>query len=283
MSAKLTGIAEISYAVAVKAETDESWSSLRRRTATIIFGTDTPMGRHFDLALLVLIVLSVRVVMLESMQEVRDAFGPQLHTAEWAITGLFSLEYVLRLWSTPKRLRYLTSFFGFIDLLSVLPTYLSLVAGAGSGLVVLRSLRLLRVFRVLKLAHFMGEANVLLLALRKSRIKISVFLGTVMIISIIMGALMYILEGPEHGFTSIPRGIYCAIVTLTTVGYGDIHPHTVLGQGLAAVVMVMGYGIIAVPTGIVSVEIADAMREAQDHRNCSECHTADHTPDAVYV
>jgi voltage-gated potassium channel len=266
----------------VQAETDASWSTFRKKTAIVIFGTDTPMGRHFDVALLVLILLSVVVVMLESMQSMREQWGPPLIAAEWILTTIFTVEYALRLWSTRRRLRYATSFFGIIDFLSILPTYLGLLAGAGSGLVVLRSLRLLRVFRILKLAHFMGEANILLLALRRSRAKISVFLGTVIILSVIMGAFMYMIEGPEHGFTSIPRGVYWAIVTLTTVGYGDIHPHTELGQVLAAVVMIMGYGIIAVPTGIVSVEIADASRLRHGEKICASCRVQDHSADADY-
>jgi voltage-gated potassium channel len=250
---------------------------------TVIFGTDTPAGRLFDVVLMWAIIASVAAVVLESVTEVDGAYRGALHAFEWAMTGLFSLEYALRLYSVRHPLRYARSFFGVIDLLSLLPTYLSLFVGGAQSLMVIRSLRLLRVFRVLKLAEYMGEAAVLVAAVLSSLRKITVFMGTVVCLALIMGSLMYVVEGPEHGFTSIPRGIYWAIVTLTTVGYGDLHPHTPLGQVVASLVMLMGYGIIAVPTGIVTVELGQAMRgKLRDGRACVRCSVDGHLMDALY-
>lgn len=253
----------------------------RARIHEVIFEADTREGRAFDLALLALIVLSIAAVMLESVAAVRAGWGRALRAAEWGFTALFTAEYALRLVAVRRPLRYARSFFGVVDLLAVLPTYASLIVPGAQSLLVIRSLRLLRVFRVLKLGRYLGEANVLLAALRSSRAKITVFLGTVLTIIVIVGTLMYLIEGEENGFTSIPRALYWAVVTMTTVGYGDIAPRTVAGQGLAAFVMILGYSIIAVPTGIVSAEIAQAMRRAPvSTQACPACGAEGHDADA---
>jgi voltage-gated potassium channel len=227
----------------------------RERLHEVIFEADTPAGKGFDVLLLVAIVASVAVVVLDSVAGIRARHGAALRAAEWCFTAAFTVEYVLRLVCVRRPWRYATSFFGVVDLLAVVPTYLSLAITGAQSLLVIRALRLLRVFRVLKLAHFVGEAQQLKLALAASSRKIVVFLGTVITLVVIVGALMYLIEGEASGFTSIPQGIYWAIVTMTTVGYGDIAPATVIGRVLASLVMIAGYGIIAVPTGIVSAEL----------------------------
>ena len=234
----------------------------------VIFESDTPAGKAFDVALLIAIVLSILVVTLESVSWIRVDYSVLIKTAEWVFTVLFTIEYALRIYCAPRRLRYVRSFYGIIDLISIIPTYLSLFVAGTQYALVIRSLRLLRVFRVLKLTHFLGEAEVLRKAMHQSVAKIIVFLGVVITMVFIVGALMYLIEGPENGFTSIPTSVYWAVVTLTTVGYGDIAPRTVAGQTLATIVMIMGYGIIAVPTGIVSVEMsrADAAKYAHQRR-----------------
>jgi len=230
--------------------------SVRARVYAVIFEHDSPAGKAFDVFLLVAILASVAAVMLESIQSLRAAWGPWLYGAEWFFTVLFTVEYAARLWSVARIRSYAFSFFGVVDLLAVLPTYLSILVPGGQVLAVVRILRVVRVFRILKLAQFVGEARVLTAALRSSRYKITVFMISVVSIVVVVGALLYLVEGPAAGFTSIPRGVYWAIVTLTTVGYGDIAPLTPLGQALAAAVMIMGYAIIAVPTGIVTVELS---------------------------
>ena len=248
----------------------------------IIFESDTPAGKAFDVGLIVAIVLSVGAVMLESVTPIRDTYGRLLYAAEWFFTIVFTIEYGLRLLSVGKPLSYATSFFGVVDLAAIIPTYLSLLLPGAQYLLVLRLLRVLRVFRVLKLAHYLSEADVLLTALRASRTKITVFLFTVLTMVVILGSLMYLIEGEEHGFTSIPRSIYWAIVTLTTVGYGDIAPQTSPGQALAAVIMIIGYGIIAVPTGIVTAELTRTERREVSGQACSQCAAEGHDPDAQY-
>jgi voltage-gated potassium channel len=242
----------------------------RERLRVVIFGTETPAGKAFDVALLATILLSILAVMLETVQQLEAEYGPGLRAAEWGFTALFAVEYALRLISAPRASRYARSFFGVIDLLAVLPTPLSLVLPGAQSMLVIRGLRLLRVFRVFKLAGYLGEANVLMSALRASRRKVGVFVGTVLILVLILGSAMYLVEGAERGFTSIPRAVYWAIVTLTTVGYGDIAPQTVLGQILASLVMIIGYAIIAVPTGIVSAELVHAARPVAA-RECPAC------------
>lgn len=259
-----------------------SRASLRARVHEIIFGHLTPAGKAFDVALIVLIVASVLIVMLDSVRAIRLGYGPWLRGAEWAFTIFFTIEYLLRLWCAPSGVRYARSFFGVVDLIAILPTYLSLLVPGGQVLLTVRALRLLRVFRVLKLAEYVSEAAVLIRALRASQQKITVFIASVLTLVVTIGSMMYLVEGSAHGFTSIPVSVYWAIVTLTTVGYGDIAPQTALGQGLAAVVMILGYAIIAVPTGIVTVEIGAATRQAAAARNCPACGLTGHDGDALH-
>ena len=254
----------------------------RLRVREVIFGHETPAGKAFDVGLIGLIVASVLIVMLDSVQDFRAEYGTWLRAAEWVFTLVFTTEYLLRLWCAPSAAGYARSFFGLVDLVAILPTYLSLVIPGGQALLTVRALRLLRVFRVLKLAHYVAEAAVLVRALRASRHKITVFVASVLTLVTTLGSMMYLIEGPAHGFTSIPRSVYWAIVTLTTVGYGDITPRTAGGQGLAAVIMILGYGIIAVPTGIVTVEIAAAARQAYSTRTCPQCALTGHDGDAQF-
>jgi voltage-gated potassium channel len=254
----------------------------RARLHEVIFESDTRAGRYFDLALIWLILLSVATVILESVREVRAEYGKLLYALEWLFTSLFTIEYCLRLLSVRRPVRYATSFFGIVDLLAIVPTYLSIFVPGSQYLLVIRILRLLRVFRLLKLSEYVTEADTLNRALRASRRKISVFISAVVLLVVIIGALMYVIEGEANGFTSIPRSIYWAIVTLTTVGYGDLSPKTSFGQIVASVVMVIGYGIIAVPTGIVSVELAHAVRDRQViSRSCPSCEAEGHEADAI--
>jgi voltage-gated potassium channel len=255
------------------------WREPMRR---VIFEAETPAGKAFDVGLLLVIVLSVVLVMLESVAAVKARFGPALDASEWAITAVFTVEYALRLACVPRPARYALSFFGVVDLLAVLPTYLSVLMPGSESLLVIRALRLLRIFRVFKLARYLVEANVLVSALRASVPKVIVFIGTVLILVVIMGATMYLVEGPAHGFTSIPRAMYWAVVTMTTVGYGDITPQTVPGQILSALAMLTGYSIIAVPTGIVSAEIVQASRRPPTTRVCSGCLSEGHALGARY-
>jgi voltage-gated potassium channel len=233
----------------------------------IIFESDTPLGKAFDVALLIAILLSIVTVMLESVGSIEAAHGKFIRTLEWSFTTIFTIEYFLRIYCARSRRGYLLSFYGLVDLIAIIPTYLSLVVAGTQYVLIVRSLRLLRIFRVLKLYHFLGEAEVLGKALRQSAAKITVFIGTVVTLIFIIGSIMYLIEGPENGFTSIPVAIYWAIVTLTTVGYGDIAPQTIAGQLLASVVMIMGYGIIAVPTGIVSVELGRVDFDKKDRKS----------------
>lgn len=255
---------------------------LRARLHEIIFEADTPEGKLFDLLLLVAIVTSVVVVLLESVASVRVRVGPTLRALEWGFTILFTVEYLLRLLTVRRPLHYMLSTFGVIDLLAILPTYLSVVLPGAQSLLVIRLLRLLRVFRVLKLAEYLRESRTLILALRASARKIFVFLLAVLTIVIVVGTLMYVIEGERHGFTSIPLSIYWAVVTLTTVGYGDLAPATTLGRGLAVLLMLTGYGIIAVPTGIVTVELTRASAAPVSTQACPACGAGGHEHDAAY-
>lgn len=259
-------------------------ASARRRLHEIIFESDTPAGRGFDLVLLWAVILSILVVMLESVASIRRDHGGLLRALEWTFTSLFSIEYVLRLVAVRRPIRYATSFYGVIDLLAILPTWLSLLVPGAQALLVVRIARLLRVFRILKLASFLHEAEVLRRALAASRAKITVFLGAVIAVVVMMGTLMYLIEHENPGFNNIPLSIYWAIVTLTTVGFGDITPKTPLGQIVSSVLMIMGYGIIAVPTGIVSVELANASRPhaSVSGQSCPSCSVEGHQPDAQY-
>ena len=261
--------------------TGRTRDGLRERIYRIMFEADTSTGRGFDILLILAIVASVVAVMLDSMATVREAAGGVLSAAEWAFTILFTIEYLLRLYAAPRRIRYARSFFGVIDLLALAPTYLSILLPGGHFLLVVRVLRVLRVFRVLKLAKYVAEAELIVAALKASGRKIAVFLFAVLSIVVVVGSLIYLIEGDASGFTSIPRSVYWAIVTLTTVGYGDISPRTPLGQTLAAAIMILGYGLIAVPTGLVSMEISLALSRHQK-RVCPECGTAESDPDAKF-
>jgi voltage-gated potassium channel len=254
--------------------------SLQERARIVIFGHHTPAGKAFDVILIGLIVASVIVVMLDSVQGIRTSYGALLRMVEWGFTVVFTLEYLMRLWCAENSAAYARSFFGVVDLLAILPTYLSLFIPGGQALLAVRVLRLLRIFRVLKLAQYVKEASVLMRALQASRQKITVFILGVLTLVVTLGSLMYLVEGAQNGFTSIPKSVYWAIVTLTTVGYGDIAPRTMWGQGLAAVIMILGYAIIAVPTGIVTVEIGAASRRAAALRRCPQCGLGDHDSDA---
>lgn len=249
------------------------------RLFTVIFGTETPAGKRFDVILLWCIVVSVLLVMAESVASVRERFGKGLLIAEYVFTGFFTIEYVLRLLIVKRPMRYATSYFGVVDLLSILPTYLAVFLGGAHSLMIIRALRLLRVFRILKLTRYMNEAGVLRRALIGGRRKIIVFLFAILAITTIFGTVMYLVEGQEAGFTSIPTSIYWAIVTLTTVGYGDIAPVTPLGQAISALIMVLGYAMIAVPTGIVGAEMA---RQDTQRAPCGSCGTAGHLADARF-
>ena len=257
-------------------------STMKTRLHEIIFEAETPAGKAFDIGLIFTILLSVLVVMLESVASIRQQYGPVLVAMEWGFTIAFTIEYLLRLCCVGQPLRYAGSFYGVVDLLAIIPTYLSVFLLGTQYLLVIRTIRILRVFRVLKLVQYWSEARTLSHALHASRRKIVVFLYVVMILVIIIGSLMYLIEGEKNGFTSIPRSIYWAIVTLTTVGYGDIAPATDLGQTLAALVMIIGYGIIAVPTGIVTAELARESHTSLSTQACPECASEGHDADAVY-
>ena len=254
----------------------------RAKAHEIIFEADTPAGKAFDIALIVTILVSVVAVMLESVAPIRARYGSVLRVTEWVITVLFTIEYILRLLCVGQPARYARSFFGVIDLLAILPTYISVIVPGTQALAVVRILRLLRVFRVLKLVQYVQEASVLRQALANSGRKILVFVFVVFTIVIIVGATMYLVEGEAAGFTSIPISVYWAVVTLTTVGYGDIAPITALGQFLSALLMIMGYGIIAVPTGIVTTELVRGQQSEITTQACHECSLDGHDRDAKF-
>lgn len=242
--------------------------SIRQNLYKIVFEHDTKAGKQFDIALLWLILFSVIVVMLESIPQLGVRFADEFLVVEWVLTVLFSIEYLLRIWITHQPIRYVFSFWGIIDLLSILPTYLSLFITGYHYLLVVRVFRLLRVFRILKLARFNSESQILINALKSSSYKISIFLLAVISIVTLLGTLMYVVEGGEEGFTSIPQSIYWAIVTVTTVGYGDLVPHTVIGKFISSIAMILGYAIIAVPTGIITVAIS---KPNSSNKNCENC------------
>ncbi len=255
----------------------------RARLHEIIYQANTPAGRAFDLALILLILASVLTVMLESIASVRDRHGDILRAIEWGLTGAFTIEYILRVVSVRRPLSYMLSFFGLVDLMAVLPTYLSLVLPGSQSFLVVRFLRILRIFRVFKLAAYMVEAQMLRDALIASRRRILVFFMGVLSLVLILAAMMYLIEGhTTGGFSSIPRSVYWTIVTLTTVGYGDVTPQTPLGQVLASVIMLLGYSIIAVPTGIVTAELTRAQGGRAPERACPSCGRGGHEGDAGY-
>ena len=252
------------------------------RVHQVIFEADTQSGKAFDIGLMVAILLSVAAVMLDSVADIRRDYGAFLNAVEWFFTFVFMAEYLLRLWCLHYPVRYALSFFGIVDFLSIIPSFLSLFLAGGHYLLVIRLLRILRVFRVFKLIRYVGEARLLVTALRASGRKILVFLFAVLTMVIIFGSLMYLVEGEENGFRNIPISIYWAIVTLTTVGYGDITPQTDLGRIVASLIMITGYAIIAVPTGIVTVELSRAQKLAANTQSCQSCGGDSHADDALY-
>ena len=265
-------------------------NNLKNKLHTIIYEADTPMGKLFDVVLLILILVSVILVMLESVASIDTHYHDFLYFGEWVITIFFTIEYILRIITVKKASNYIFSFYGIIDLLSTIPLYLSFILAGSNALLAVRALRLLRVFRILKITRYMGEANKLNKALRDSKPKIFVFLFAVLILSIIAGTIMYLVEGEQSGFVSIPISVYWCIVTLTTVGFGDIAPVTPLGQFIAAIIMIMGYGIIAVPTGIVSAEYASKKTTTLDDpeyihvntQSCQNCNENNHHDNAEF-
>jgi len=263
-------------------EANQSKRGWKDKWYHIIFESSTPPAKHFDIVLLVLIIISVLIVMLDSVSEISNFMGNWFLYLEWVFTIIFTIEYIVRIIVSRKRVRYIRSFYGIIDLLSILPTYLSLVLTGSHFLIIIRILRMLRVFRILKLSRYLNASEVLAVSLKQSRYKIIVFLEVVLATVVIMGSLMYLIEGPESGFTSIPRGIYWAIVTLTTVGFGDITPDTILGQFVASIIMILGYSIIAVPTGIISAEMMKTNTLLQNKKHCNDCNAVIHEDDAKY-
>lgn len=264
-----------------KPSTDPPLSERREALWRVIFQSDTTAGRAFDLGLLVCIIVSVFAVMMESVQSFRAEHGELLRAVEWFFTSLFTVELLLRLWVCRRPLRYLFSFFGIVDLISIVPTYLALFIAGPQYMATIRVLRLLRMFRVLKMAHHIGEAGILMNAIEASRAKIAVFLVSVMTMVCVEGTIIYVVEGPYNdGFSSIPQSIYWAIVTITTVGYGDISPVTPLGKMVASLIMLTGFAILAVPTGVVTAELGKQMRS--DRRKCRECGWEGHDPAAQF-
>ena len=261
-----------------------NWPGWRKRIRKIIYEADTPLGKNFDVILLWLIIISVVAVMLESVPAIQAKYGRLLTIIEWIVTIFFTFEYIARVLTVDRPKGYIFSFFGLVDLFSTLPTYLAFFLGGAQSLMIIRTLRLLRIFRVLKLVKFLKEAAMLQRSLRASRHKILVFLITVLMITMIMGTIMYLIEPPEAGFTSIPQSIYWAIVTLTTVGYGDIAPTTVFGKIFASFIMILGYSIIAVPTGIVSAEmVKDTVDSKRNNtKACPGCSLEGHEDDAKF-
>lgn len=254
----------------------------KKKVHDIIFEADTPTGKAFDILLFVAIILSVVIVLLDSVESLNAKYGYWFFIIEWGLTILFTLEYLLRIYTVNNAAKYIFSFYGIIDFLAIIPTYLSLFLVGTHYLAVVRILRLLRIFRVLKLMRFVGAADTLSNALSSSRAKIIVFLEVIITIVVIIGSIMYLIEGPENGFTNIPVSIYWAIVTITTVGYGDIAPHTIAGQTLASLLMIVGYSIIAVPTGIITTEMALKARRKKNTHACQNCHFSDHDDDAFF-
>jgi voltage-gated potassium channel len=260
----------------------DSNTGWRERLRIIVFQSDTTPGRRFDKILLLVILCSLVVAIIDSIEAVHRNYGDLLAYLEWGFTAIFAIEYAVRLYCSPQPLKYAFSFYGLIDLLAILPGILAIYYGDAQYLLIVRVVRMLRIFRVLKLSPYLKQANYLLAALRGSKQKIIVFLVTVSTLVTVFGTLMYVIEGPEHGFTSIPKGIYWAIVTLTTVGFGDIVPKTPVGQMLSSLVMITGYSIIAVPTGIFTAELANAMRGDQLQHDCPVCAKNSHEHSAAF-
>ena len=259
--------------------------TLRHRLYTIIYKADTPAGKGFDIALIILILASVLTIMLDSVAEISQQYEEQLAAAEWIFTILFTVEYILRIFCIHRPFKYIISFFGLIDLLSIIPSYISLFLPGTHYLQVIRILRVLRIFRVLKLVRFINQSNLLINALLASRTKITIFLFAISTLLVVFGSAMYVIEGAENGFTSIPISIYWAVVTLTTVGFGDITPKTDLGRAISAVVMIIGYSIIAVPTGIITSELSQEVKRQNERsvrRRCPKCRKIGHEIEVNY-
>jgi len=256
--------------------------SLKQRLHEIVYEADSAAGKAFDIVLLAAILISVLVVMLESVVSIEQKYGSLLHTIEWVLTILFTIEYFIRIWVLKRPSGYIFSFFGIVDLLAILPTYLSLFFTGTQYLLVIRSIRLLRIFRIFKLTRYLNESEILASALIASRTKIIIFIFTVLMAVCIIGSVMYLVEGPENGFTNIPTSIYWVIVTITTVGYGDITPQTNLGKFLSSIIMILGYGILAVPTGIVASELNTVAKVQTNTQSCSHCNNQYHDDDAKF-
>ncbi len=248
----------------------------------IIFGTEPGPGRNFDIALIIIIISSVIALFLDSVEPLHAAYGDIFYAAELAFTVMFSIEYLARIYCSEDRRRYITSFYGIIDLLATLPTYLALIVPGAQHLLVIRIFRVLRIFRVFKLFKYMSEANILLRSIRSARHKITVFFITVVTLVIVFGSLMYLIEGPQRGFTSLPQSIYWAIVTVTTVGYGDIVPQSPFGRSIAALAMITSYAIIAIPTGILSAELMQENQRQASRKQCPSCRERGHERDASF-
>jgi len=257
-------------------------SQLKETLNRVIFGTDTPAGKNFDILLIITILISVVALMAESIEPLKASYGSSLRALEWILTIAFTLEYIARIYCSRHPTQYIKSFYGLVDLLAILPTYLSLLFPSASYLLSIRLLRFLRIFRVLKLMRYLREANTLLRSIALARRKISVFFFSVLVLAVILGTIMYVIEGPNNGFNNIPKSIYWTIVTITTVGYGDITPATAPGQILASFIMLLGYSIIAVPTGILTAELAQEMQRERSRRTCEACGATGHDRDASF-
>ena len=255
---------------------------LKHHLYVTIFGTHTPAGRAFDISLIIAILASLLVLILESIPNVMTEWSQELRYSEYTFTALFTIEYLLRLYCSPKPKSYATSFYGIVDLLAILPTYLAIFFPGASFMGVVRLLRVMRIFRILKLVRYLQDSNILLRSLLMARRKILIFFSTVGILVVIFGALIFVIEGPENGFTSIPHSIYWAIVTITTVGYGDMVPQTAIGKAIASLTMLLGYSILAVPTGIITAELSSEMNSHKELVKCPNCNRSGHDPDAIY-
>lgn len=260
-------------------EKPTDWSS---RLYTIIFESNTKQGKTFDIWLIVLILSSSLLVMAYSVESIRETYGPYMNVLEWVFIGVFSVEYILRILCSRGRTKYATSFFGIIDLLAILPAFLKIFIPSANFLIIVRVFRLLRLFRILKMVRYVEESGVLMRAMSASKPKIVVFLLAIFTIITTVGSLMYVIEGPENGFTSIPESMYWAVVTVSTVGYGDISPHTVFGKFLASILMVVAYGILAVPTGIITYELAQTSKRSELKQVCPECNHGGLAKDAEF-
>lgn len=257
-------------------------SPLKQTLRSVIFGTETPAGKRFDIALMICIVLSVTLIFIDTIGTIHAQYGDYIRIGEWTFTVIFTVEYILRLYCSLNRLHYARSFFGVVDLVSILPSYLGLIFPGANLALAIRVLRLFRVFRVLKLLRYLSDGNILLKAMILSSRKVFLFFFSVSLIIMVLSVIMYVVEGPVNGFTSIPKSMYWTIVTITTVGYGDITPQTTLGQGIAALTMLIGYSIIAIPTGILTAEISNEMVRTRDLRKCNNCGKKGHDNDAEY-